>query len=274
MGKSIKGQLLLSGGAQVQTQGETVLEVVAATAREQQQSLLLITAATAEPERVNAQYREQFQQFGVTACEVLTIRSRRDACMETAVQQCANAGIIIFTGGDQLRLTSQLGDSPVFHCLRAHYQQGGMIVGMAAGAAALAYTMIIGGIGHVSPRRSELDMAAGLGLLPDVVLDSHFAERGRLSRLVGAVAHNPRTLGLGLDADTAILVERNERFQVIGTGAVYIIDGSQLSYTSLSEAQTDQVITAHDVTVHVLTAGERFDLIARSPQGIAAHSWR
>jgi cyanophycinase len=134
----------------------------------------------------------------------------------------------------------------------------------------MSQTMVIGGEGEASPGIAGVRMAPGLGLLEGVVVDSHFAERGRFGRLLGAVAQNPANLGLGLDEDTAVVVERGERLRVLGSGAAYILDGGSIRYSSLSEARTDGVLTIHGVTLHVLGTGDRFDLPTRQPLGPTA----
>jgi cyanophycinase len=108
-------------------------------------------------------------------------------------------------------------------------------------------------------------MAPGLAFLPGVVIDSHFAERGRFGRLLGAVAQNPRNVGLGIDEDTAIVVERGDGFRVIGSGAVYVVDGTNMSYSSLSERSAEGVLSVFDVKVHVLGKDDRYDLVGRRP---------
>jgi cyanophycinase len=108
-------------------------------------------------------------------------------------------------------------------------------------------------------------MAPGLGLLDNVVTDSHFGQRGRMGRLIGAVMQNPRNLGVGIDEATAIVVERGEHFQVIGPGAVYVVDGAEISFSSLSEEHAEGIVTVHDVRLHVLGDGDCFDLVTRRP---------
>jgi cyanophycinase len=107
-------------------------------------------------------------------------------------------------------------------------------------------------------------MAPGLGLIRNVIIDQHFAERGRFGRLLGAVAHNPRVLGMGIDEDTAAVVE-DECIRVIGSGAVYVVDGTDVSHSNVAEARPDRTLSMHNVTVHVLAAGDRFDLKTRKP---------
>jgi cyanophycinase len=145
------------------------------------------------------------------------------------------------------------------------HNKGMMIAGTSAGAAAMPTTMIIDGDNDKSGRISGLAMAPGLGLLDHVVIDSHFAERGRMGRLLGAVVQHPANLGVGIDENTAILVERDKHFYVIGEGAVYVVDGSKISYSSLSEKKPEGIITIHDVILHTLGREDCFDLQERRP---------
>lgn len=122
---------------------------------------------------------------------------------------------MFFSGGDQLRISSQIGDTPVEERVREIHERGGLVAGTSAGASVMSETMLVKGTSGESHKIGDLHMAPGLGLVRDVIIDQHFAERGRFGRLFGAVAHNPRELGLGIDEDTAIVVE-GERFEVIG----------------------------------------------------------
>jgi cyanophycinase len=260
-----KGKLMIIGGAEKGEDGLAVLETVTKELRRKRHPLLLITAATYSPGNGPHEYIEIFKELGLDRVDVLEIPTRDDAYDEANVKKVEEAGGIFFTGGDQLRITSQIGDSPVYRSITQRYVEGCMVAGTSAGAAAMPDTMIIGGPSDESNRISTLSMAPGLGLIEGVVIDSHFAERGRMGRLLGAVAQNPRNLGLGIDESTAILVEEGEHFTVIGSGAVYIVDGTGVSYSSLSEASSEGVVTICDVKVHVLGEDERFDLIQRRP---------
>jgi cyanophycinase len=224
-----------------------------------------VTAASYEPEGTAEDYTRIFLELGVTRVDVADIRTREDAQQQELVDKCEKAGAIFFTGGDQLRITSQMGDSPMYQCMQERYHDGTMIIGTSAGAAAMPFTMIVGGPSDESNRISTLSMAPGLGLLDNVVIDSHFGQRGRMGRLIGAVMQNPRNLGLGIDEATAIVVERGEQFQVVGPGAVYVVDGSEISYSGLSEEHAEGIVTVHDVRLHVLGNGDCFDLGERRP---------
>jgi len=260
-----KGKLIIIGGAEKHEDGLNVLEAVAKEMRRKRHPLLLITAALSSPGYGPGEYRKIFRELGLDRIEVLEIPTREDAYIDANVAKVAEAGGIFFTGGDQLRITSQLGDTPIYQLITQRYADGCMIAGTSAGAAAMPDTMIIGGPGDESNQISSLSMAPGLGLIKGVVIDSHFAERGRMGRLLGAVAQNPRNLGLGIDESTAIVVEDGERFTVIGSGAVYIVDGTGISYSSLSEDNAEGVLNITDVKLHVLGEGEGFDIVQVSP---------
>jgi cyanophycinase len=124
--------------------------------------------------------------------------------------------------------------------------------------------MLVKGTSKETHRIGDLHMSPGMGLMRDVIIDQHFAERGRFGRLIGAVAHNPRVLGLGIDENTAAMVE-GEVFKVIGSGAVYVVDGTDVSYCNVAEARSESALSMHDVRVHVLSDGDSFDLKARKP---------
>lgn len=264
MNKKRKGKLMIIGGAERGNGGAPILEAVAQEAIKGKGPLLVVTAATYSPEGAE-EYLDRFYALGVKKVELLDIRTRDDATNAENARRCNEAAVIFFTGGDQLRITSQMGDSPMFQCMHDNYLNGGMIAGTSAGAAAMPQTMIISGPSDESNRISALSMAPGLGFLPDVVIDSHFAERGRMGRLLGAVAQNPRNLGIGIDEATAILVEQGEFFTVFGDGAVYVADGSGITFSSLSEDKVEGVVTIHNIQLHVLGKDDCFNLVNRQP---------
>jgi cyanophycinase len=150
--------------------------------------------------------------------------------------------------------------------VRGIYVAGGVIAGTSAGASMMGETMIIDGPGDQTHRvRADLHLAPGLGLLPNVLVDQHFAERGRIGRLIGAVAYNPRLLGIGIDQNTAITVEREASFHVLGAGAVYAVDARHASDTNVEEAEPGRTISIFGIVLHVLSDGTRFDLASWMP---------
>ncbi|HEX8523165.1 MAG TPA: cyanophycinase [Tepidisphaeraceae bacterium] len=261
-----KGRLIIIGGREEKRpdRDRHIVEEVAKAAHNGR--LIVLTAATQLPEELWEDYRKVFKELGVKNVELLDVRTREDAYDPKNVEKLTDDAVVFFTGGDQLRITSQIGDSLVFRRMRDLYENGGVICGTSAGAAAAPETMLIAGPSDESGRVSALDMAPGLGFIDNVVIDSHFAERGRMGRLLGAVAQNPRNLGLGIDENTAIVVEQNgngKRFRVIGDGAVYVVDGTHISYSSLSDRNAEGVLTICNVILNVLGAQDEYDLSKR-----------
>jgi cyanophycinase len=260
-----KGRLIIIGGHEDKQGDREILKAVAQRAHGDRGQLAIVTVASNLPQELGREYRALFAGLGVKHIEIVDIRTRGEATDEQAVQKIAGAKVVFFTGGDQLRITSQIGDSPLFRCMQDIYHKGATIAGTSAGAAAMPETMLIAGASDESNRISALEMAPGLAFMHGVVIDSHFAERGRMGRLLGAVAQNPRNIGLGIDEDTAILVSGQERFEVIGSGAVYVVDGMDISYSSLSEKHPEGIVSIDDVKLHVLGQGDKYDLQARRP---------
>jgi cyanophycinase len=268
----VRGTLVVIGGHEDRSSdGERViLREVARRAARRAGALLIVTVATDRPGETAELYRRLFHGLGVERVQHLRIESREDAQDAAAVRRVEEAGLLFFTGGDQLRITSQVGDSPVYQCMMARYREGLTIAGTSAGAAAMPETMIVAGPGDASADQSDLGMAPGLGLVDSVVVDSHFAERGRIGRLVVAVAQNPKNLGLGIDEDTAVVLA-DGGFRVIGSGAVSVVDGAGIDYSSLSERRRG-VTNVFGVRLHVLAAGAAFDLERRRPSLTPQHA--
>jgi cyanophycinase len=262
-----QGTLIIIGGHEDKEGDQKILQEVAR--RVGSGKLVVSTIATAEPGESWREYRQIFKKLGVKRIEHLDVRIREEAFDDKVVRRLDGATAVFFTGGDQLKITSQLGDSPVYQKIQEIYDNGGTIAGTSAGASVMSETMLVSGNGEESHKvGTALGMAPGLGLIKDAVVDQHFAERGRLGRLLGAITQNPRTLGIGVDENTALIVEDNERFEVVGDGAVYVLDGSKVSYSNLAEdgEAMDSTMSVFDVKLHVLSAGNQFDLQARRPE--------
>jgi len=227
--------------------------------------LVLTAVASAIPGEVLPEYERVFKDLGLEDIGVVEISTPEDAHNEDNARMLREASAIFFTGGDQLRITSQVGVTPVFEAMYEMYLDGGTIVGTSAGAAAMSETMVISGGNDESNTILGLDMGAGLGLLREIVIDSHFAQRGRLGRLLGAVSQNPRSLGIGIDENTAIIVEQAESFHVIGSGGVYVVEGRFITYSTLSERHYEGTLSMYNIQLHVLSEGDSFSLAHRYP---------
>lgn len=267
MGKTKAGQLIIIGGHEDKKGDRVILQAVADAAGKKGR-VAVVTVATKLPEELADEYRAVFRELGVEQVDAVDIRTRDEAFDQERIDLIAQANVIFFTGGDQLRISSQIGDTPLFRCMRERFGQGASIVGTSAGAAAMPETMLIGGANDATATLSGLSMAPGLAFIQDVVIDSHFAERGRIGRLLAAVAQNPRNLGLGIDEDTAVIV-RDGHLRVLGSGAVHVLDGSQISFSSLSEKRTEGVISIAGVQLHVLGSDATLDLSTREPNFLA-----
>jgi cyanophycinase len=228
--------------------------------------LVLATVASRSPEGYFEEYQKAFEDLEIGELVELYVEDRNEVSDRRKLEVLDDAQGVFFSGGDQLRITSQIGDTGIEAKVRALFERGGVIAGTSAGASVMSETMLVKGTSKETHRIGDLHMAPGLGLIRDVIIDQHFAERGRFGRLIGAVAQNPRILGVGIDEDTAAIVEDGD-MSVLGSGAVYIVDGKSATYSNVAEARSDDTLSMHDLTVHVLADGDHFDLRERRPVG-------
>jgi len=256
------GPIIVIGGHE-DKEGERVILATVAEALKGRK-LVLATVASHRPDGYFEAYQKAFAGLGVTNLVELYLNDRAETHDEDKVSLFDDAGGVFFTGGDQLRISSQVGDTPIEDRIREVWAAGGVLAGTSAGASVMSDTMLVRGSSAGSYRVGDLQMSPGLGLIRDVIIDQHFAERGRIGRLLGAVAHSPRVLGVGIDEDTAIVVEGTD-FRVIGSGAVYVVDGSGVTQSNIAEEREEKPLSIYDVRLHVLTSGDAFDLDARRP---------
>ncbi|MDI3508149.1 MAG: cyanophycinase [Clostridiales bacterium] len=265
MNNKVKGNLIIIGGAEDKYGDRRILKETVALSGGNDSIILIITVATEYQKEVGNEYIDIFDQLGVKDVKVLNINDRQDANEQKYADAIYNASCVFFTGGDQLRISSILGGTLADEALLRAYEDGLLIAGTSAGASAMSQTMIVSGEDDDSPRKCTLKMAPGLGLLKDAVIDQHFAQRGRIGRLLSAIAQNPYMLGIGIDEDTAIHVMPNGCFRVIGSGAVTVLDGIHIDYTNVSELKPDQPLALTNVTLHILPASCGFDMNIRQP---------
>lgn len=261
----LKGNLIIIGGAEDKKGEKNILKEVCSKIDRGEDELVIATIATDLPKEVGAEYRNIFEKLGVRNINILDIQERKDAFELHNIEIMEKASLVFFTGGDQLKITSLLGGTPLYQVIHERHEQGCVFVGTSAGASVVSDTMIITGDDEESPKKCTLKMAPGLGLIKNVVIDQHFAQRGRIGRLLVAIAENPESLGIGIDEDTAIMLNSKGEFQVIGSGAVYIIDGSSITYTNVSEQYPDEILSMFDIKMHVLKNNDKFVLNTRQP---------
>jgi cyanophycinase len=261
-GSRLGGSLIVIGGSEDKLGDKKILCEIAN--RVGNGKLIMVTVASEIPEEIWSVYDEIFRYLGVRRIEHVGLIHREQLLKDPHLEVFNDASVIFFSGGDQLKLTSALGGTRIIERIYELFRSGGTIAGTSAGATAIGEIMLFG-----SPNGSndKFELAPGLRLLPGTIIDQHFAQRHRLIRLLGAVAQNPAMLGIGIDEDTAIVVEQNS-FRVIGTHSVYVIDGRGITSSNVSEVQQNRQSTVclFDARLHILAEGNSFDLSARRPQ--------
>ena len=257
--------LIIIGGGEDRSGDKVILSEVAR--RVGAGKLVVTTVAMPDPAGLFEKYERAFRSLGVRHVFNLEVSERHEATDEGKVRILDDAVGVFFTGGDQMKITSQIGDTPIFSRIHEIYRDGGVIAGTSAGASVMSKTMLVAGGDEESfTIGGSTRMAPGLGLIGGVIIDQHFTERGRIGRLVGAVAQNPKNIGIGIDEQTAIVVEGGRSFYALGSGAIYIIDGTGVAYSNIAEEEANRTLSIYDLKLHVLSQGDRFDLDRRRPE--------
>jgi cyanophycinase len=260
--KRSKGPLIIIGGGEDREGERVILREVARHLTGGK--LVLATVASHQPEGYFEIYQKAFADLGIEELVELYVNDRAETLDPEKLRLLDGAAGVFFSGGDQLRISSQIGDTPIEQRVREIHERGGVIAGTSAGASMMSETMLVKGTSGESHKIGDLHMAPGLGLVRNVIIDQHFAERGRFGRLFGAVAHNPRELGIGIDEDTALVLQ-DSRFKVIGDGCVYVADGAGVTRSNIAEARPERALSMYDIRLHVLSSGDTFDLAKRRP---------
>lgn len=258
-----RGHLVIIGGAEDKEDKCEILNRFFALSGQRKAKLAVLSTASTDPQ-AGEQYRRIFTEFGAEEVRVLAIQTRDEANHVSHKQVFEECSGIFFTGGDQLRITGILGGSVLGAALQQAFRTGTIIAGTSAGASVMSETMLVGGLDDATPKKEIIRMAPGLGLLKHVVVDQHFAQRGRIGRLLEVIAHNPYILGIGIDEDTAIIVNDEGQCEVEGSGTVTILDGKNVSYSNVSESSQDQPLALTDVCLHILSKGYGFNIRTRT----------
>lgn len=262
-----KGTIVLIGGAEDKSGDRRILAEVARRAKSG--TLVVCTAGSSVPDEAFEVYRAAFHGLGVRTVVHAKIKTREAADDDALSDLVRRAKAFFFTGGDQVKITSKVAASRLHEALLHLYQSGGTLAGTSAGASALGQTMPVSTVEDEHRVAAAYRLLAGMGLIANVIVDQHFAQRGRMGRLIAGVAENPSVLGIGIDENTALVWQRGW-FDVIGAGAVYVVDGAGLSASNVGAGATQSAISAFDIRLHVLSAGDRFDVPARRPVRPAA----
>lgn len=221
----------------------------------------IITTASVIPREVGPEYIRAFAYLNANNVGVLYIEKREQAHDPEVLQRLLEADVVMFTGGDQLRLTSILGGTEFHDILLDKFKNEDFIyAGTSAGAAAASNNMIYQGSSSEALLKGEVKITSGLSLIQDVIIDTHFVQRGRIGRLFQTVVGNPRTLGIGLGEDTGLLITANGRMEAIGSGLVILVDGRQIKDTNLTQVELGKPISINNLVVHVMSMYDTYDL--------------
>jgi cyanophycinase len=259
----VAGPVVLIGGAEDKRRDKVILARFVEMAGGPEARIVVLSTASTLGDMATERYRVLFEEMG--APEVVGIRplSREEANDPEVVGHVARATGIFLTGGNQMRLVSVVGGTKLEDALVSARDRGAVIAGTSAGASAAATHMVAFGRPGASPKHRMIHISAGLGLVDGVIVDQHFEQRGRLGRLLAAVALSPRLIGMGLDEDTAAIIHADRTLEVIGKGSVTLVDGSKIA-TDAFNTKGHRPMMVSGAVVHALPAGYRFDLRGRA----------
>lgn len=224
----------------------------------------VITSASSIPEELGANYMEAFGKLGCTNVRLMHIKSREDAQNPEYIKRIRECDGVMFTGGNQLRLTAFFGGSEILQILQQRYQNENFVIaGTSAGAMAMSNTMIYQGSSSEALIKGEVKITTGLAFLGDVIIDSHFVKRGRFGRLAQAVASNPSCIGIGLGEDTGVIVTDGSKLEAIGSGLVIIVDGHEIRHSNIADVKEGSPVSIERLIMHVMAKGNHYDLLER-----------
>jgi cyanophycinase len=262
----IGGHLLVIGGAEDKYNERRILKKFLELAGGEDAEVLIVPVASDFPEFAADVYTQAFRNLGVSNPRVLRATSRQDVAQADAKKLLEGVTGIFMTGGDQMRLVSVLGGTKVAEKMRKMVRDTNVVMaGTSAGAAAMSTSMIVRGEASSHPHKNAVRLSPGLGFLKNIIIDQHFTERGRISRLITAVSYNPYNLGIGIDENTAIILNGNGVLEVFGQGSTTIVDGSQITFNEIAEVRDNEAFSVCGVQFHVLRDGLVYNYIKRHP---------
>ena len=228
--------------------------------------IVVIPTASSIPVEVGENYMEAFQILGCTDVTVLDIRSKEDSEKKSSIELIKNANCIMFSGGDQSKITNKIGGTEIHDILVNRYrnEEDFVIAGTSAGAMAMASEMIAGGSAAEAFIKGAVTMYKGLSLIPELIIDTHFIRRGRFGRQSEAVAKFPNLIGIGLAEDTGMIIKNGNDCTVIGSGMAIVFDGSTLTHNNEKVLKEGTPMTMANLRIHVLSIGDQFDIKNRT----------
>jgi cyanophycinase len=264
-----RGWIIPIGGAENKENDRRILERFIRVSGGDAANIVVIPTASRMHE-TGPRYEAVFKDLGAGQVAVMDFDTRRDCQEPGRLRRLEEASGIFFTGGNQLRLSTLLGGTPVAKLIRARNAHGVTVGGTSAGASILSEHMIASGDEGSAVISGSVRLAPGLGLTNRFIIDQHFRQRDRLGRLITALAYNPFAIGIGLDEDTAAFIGPDETVEVEGSGGVTVVDASEVTYSSISEVTEGQPVCTLGLRLHILVAGATFNLHTRlaAPGGL------
>ena len=224
----------------------------------------VVTTASSIPDEVFSNYLSAFGKIGCQNIGHLRIRNRDDAMNPEYLARIKACDAVMFSGGNQLRLTATFGGTDFLDLVVLRYEQDHFVIaGTSAGAMAMSNTMIYEGNAANAHFKGQVKITTGLAFVKDVIIDSHFDKRGRFPRLAQAVASNPSAIGIGLGEDTGVIIKHGSELEIIGSGAVIIIDGRNIRHNNIADIEDGSPISVEGLIVHILEKGNRFNLLTK-----------
>lgn len=262
----IGGHLLVIGGAEDKYNERRILKKFLELAGGNRAEVLIVPVASDFPEFAADVYTQAFRNLGVANPRVLRATSRQDVVQADVEKLLGGVTGVFMTGGDQMRLVSLLGGTKFAEKLRKMVRTKNIVLaGTSAGAAGMSTSMIVRGEATSHPHKNAVRLSPGLGFLKNIIIDQHFSERGRISRLITAVSYNPYNLGIGIDENTAIILDGKGILEVFGQGSTTIIDGSQITFNEIAEVTDNEAFSICGVQFHVLRDGLVYNYLDRHP---------
>jgi len=258
-----QGRLIAIGGNEDKANEQIVMKRVIQEVGKTDVKVGVITTASEAPEQRGKKYYKVFTNLGASRIEILNINERIQANDSTLVKILNDMDMIFLVGGDQLRLTTILGGSKILDAIKNQLGKGALIVGTSAGAAVFSDTMIYEGKSEEALFKGTVLMTPGFGFVENIVFDTHFISRGRIGRLVQIVTTNPACIGVGIGEDSGVVLKGDETIEVIGTGQVIIVDGSDIAHSNILDIKPGGPIAVENVRIHSLVNGYGYSLKER-----------
>jgi len=259
-----RGDLIAIGGNEDKVNELVVLKRVIQELNKTEYKVGVITTASIEPEQREKDYRQVFTTLKASKIEILNIKSRTHANDISLTNILIDADLIFLAGGDQLRLTSILGGTKILDAIHKRLEAGAIIAGTSAGAAVFSDTMIYEGKSEEGLVKGRVLTTSGFGFVENVVFDTHFISRGRIGRLVQIVTTNPTIIGVGIGEDSGVILRGDGIGEIIGTGQVIIVDGSDIVHSNIMDIVPGSPIAVENVRIHSLVNGYKYDFRKRS----------